>query len=133
MRSWIEASVRFAVVVTIATVSYPFGLLIGIGAFDYWAYYWSGKPTRPEDHSTHGARTWRDYFRPNTDHKVIGVQYLATTMSFFVIGGALALIFRAELARPGTQYFNPQTFNVLISEHAALMIFAVADCSESCP
>jgi cytochrome c oxidase subunit 1 len=110
---------------TIATVSYPIGFLIGIGAFDYWAYYYSGRPTRPEDHSGHGARTWRDYFRPNTDHKVIGVQYLVTTMSFFVIGGALALLFRAELARPGTQYYNPQTFNVLISEHAALMIFAV--------
>jgi len=111
--------------VTIATVVFPIGFLIGIGAFDYWAYYYSGRPTRPEDHSGHGARSWRDYFRPNTDHKVIGVQYLVTTMTFFVIGGLLALIFRAELARPGDQYFNPQTFNVLISEHAALMIFAV--------
>ena len=108
-----------------ATVTFPFGLLIGIGSFDYWAYYFSGKPTRPEDHSGHGARKWQDYFRPNTDHKVIGVQYLATTMTFFVIGGFLAMLFRAELARPGDQYFNPQTFNVLISEHAALMIFGV--------
>ena len=33
------------------------------------------------------------------------------------------MLFRAELARPGDQYFNPQTFNVLISKHAALMIF----------
>ena len=110
---------------TIATVSFPLGLLIGIGAFDYWAYYFSGKPTRPEDHSGHGARSWRDYIRPNTDHKVIGMQYLVTTEIFFLIGGFLALLARAELARPGDQYFNPQTFNVLISEHAALMIFAV--------
>ena len=35
------------------------------------------------------------------------------------------MLFRAELAEPGTQYFNPQTFNVLISNHAALMIFLV--------
>ena len=56
---------------------------------------------------------------------MIGVQYLVTTMTFFVIGGFLAMLFRAELAQPGTQYFNPQTFNVLISEHAALMIFTV--------
>src|SRR5437899_9007444 len=33
------------------------------------------------------------------------------------------MLFRAELAQPGDQYFNPQTFNVLISNHAALMIF----------
>jgi cytochrome c oxidase subunit 1 len=111
--------------VTIGTVSLPLGFLIGIGVFDYWAYYFSGRPTRPEDHSGHGARGWRDYFRPNTDHKVIGMQYLVATGIFFLIGGLLALLARAELARPGDQYFNPQTFNVLISEHAALMIFAV--------
>ena len=111
--------------VTVATVTFPIGFLIGIGAFDYWAYYFSGRPTRPEDHSGHGARRWQDYFRPNTDHKVIGVQYLVTTMTFFVIGGFLAMLFRAELAQPGDQYFNPQTFNVLVSEHAALMIFTV--------
>ena len=84
--------------VTISTVTFPLGFLIGIGAFDYWAYYFSGRPTRPEDHSGHGARRWQDYFRPNTDHKVIGVQYLVTTMVFFVIGGFLAMMFRAELA-----------------------------------
>ena len=83
----------------------------------------SGRPTRPEDHSGHGARSWRDYFRVNTDHKVIGVQYVVTTIFFFCIGGLLAMLFRAELAQPGDQFFNPQTFNVLISDHAALMIF----------
>ena len=81
-----------------ATVTFPFGLLIGIGSFDYWAYYFSGKPPGVDDHAGHGARKWQDYFRPNTDHKVIGVQYLATTMTFFVIGGFLAMLFRAELA-----------------------------------
>ena len=111
--------------VVVSTVVFPIGFLAGIGSFDYWAHYVAGRPTLPEDHSGHGARRWQDYFRPNTDHKVIGVQYLATTMAFFVIGGFLALLFRAELARPGDQYFNPQTFNVLISEHAGLMIFAV--------
>ena len=30
----------------------------------------------PEDHSGHGAYSWKDYFRVNTDHKVIGMQYL---------------------------------------------------------
>src|SRR5207248_9620782 len=59
----------------------------------------------------------------NTDHKVIGIQYLVTTIVFFCVGGLLAMLFRAELAQPGDQFFNPQTFNVLVSEHAALMIF----------
>jgi cytochrome c oxidase subunit I len=101
----------------------PIGFLAGIGCFDYWVYYALGRPTRPEDHSGHGARTWKDYFRVNTDHKVIGVQYLVTTMVFFIIGGMLALLVRAELARPGIQFFDPQTFNGLFSVHASLMIF----------
>ena len=114
---------KSAPLVTVGLITFPLGFLAGIGVFDDWAYYVSGRPTRVEDHSAHGAHGWRDYFRPNTDHKVIGIQYMVTTFVFFVVGGFLALLFRAELARPGDQYFNPQTFNVLISEHAALMIF----------
>jgi cytochrome c oxidase subunit I len=104
-------------------VAAPIGFLAGIGAFDYWVYYALGYPTRPEDHSGHGAKSWRDYFRVNTDHKVIGVQYLVTTIVFFIIGGMLAMLVRAELAKPGDQYFDPQTYNGLFSVHAALMIF----------
>jgi cytochrome c oxidase subunit 1 len=101
----------------------PIGFLTGLGAFDYWLYYISGRPTRPEDHSGHGAYSWKDYFRVNTDHKVIGVQYVVTTFIFFVLGGLMAMIFRAELARPDAQFVDSQTFNGLISMHAALMIF----------
>ncbi len=101
----------------------PLGFLTGIGAFDYWAYYISGSPTRPEDHSSHGATSWKDYFRVNTDHKVIGVQYLVTTFFFFVAGGLMAMLVRAELAKPDLQFVDTQTYNGLVSEHAALMIF----------
>ena len=54
---------------------------------------------------------------------MIGVQYLVTTMFFFLAGGMLALLVRAELAKPGIQYFDQQTYNGLFSVHAALMIF----------
>ena len=101
----------------------PLWFLVGLGAFDYWFYWAAGKPTRPEDHSGHGARSWRDYFRVNTDHKVIGIQYVCTTFIFFVVGGLMAMIFRAELAQPGAQFVDGQTFNGLVSMHAALMIF----------
>ncbi|HEY7381815.1 MAG TPA: cbb3-type cytochrome c oxidase subunit I, partial [Gaiella sp.] len=104
-------------------VAAPIGFLLGIGAFDYWLYWISGRPTVPEDHSGHGARSWKDYLKVNTDHKVIGIQYLVTTFTFFVVGGFLALLFRAELAQPGMQFFDTQTFNGLVSAHATLMIF----------
>jgi cytochrome c oxidase subunit 1 len=112
------------VILTVAFLTTaPIGFLAGIGAFDYWVYYALGHPTRPEDHSGHGAYSWRDYFRVNTDHKVIGIQYLVTTIFFFLVGGLLAMLVRAELARPGTQFVDPQTFNGLFSVHASLMIF----------
>jgi cytochrome c oxidase subunit 1 len=112
------------VIITVAFLTMaPIGFLLGIGAFDYWLYYISGRPTRPEDHSGHGAYSWKDYFRVNTDHKVIGVQYVCTTLVFFVIGGLLAMLVRAELAQPGMQYVDTQTFNGLFSVHATLMIF----------
>src|SRR5213076_3392406 len=69
------------------------------------------------------AHSWRDYFRVNTDHKVIGIQYVVTTIFFFVAAGLLAMIMRAELARPGMQFVGNQVFNELFSVHAALMIF----------
>ena len=112
-----------SIVTTLSLITIPLGFLTGIGSFDYWARYAMGKPTEVDDHKSHGAKDWRGYFRVNTDHKVIGVQYVGTTIVFFIIGGLLAMIFRAELARPGTQLVDTQTFNGLISVHAALMIF----------
>ena len=106
-----------------ALTAAPIGFLAGIGAFDYWVRYSIGSPTAPEDHSGHGAYSWRDYFRVNTDHKVIGMQYLATTIFFFLAGGLLAMLVRAELAKPGMQFFDNQTYNGLFSVHASLMIF----------
>ena len=105
------------------TVIVPLAFLAGLGGFDYWAYWISGRPTRPEDHSGHGARSWKDYFRVNTDHKVIGIQYVVTTILFFGAAGLMAMFMRAELARPGMQYVDTSTFNGLFSVHASLMIF----------
>ncbi len=105
------------------TIFVPIGFLAGLGAFDYWAYWISGRKTRAEDHSAHGADSWKDYFRINTDHKVIGVQYVVTTFVFFGIAGLMALFMRAELAQPGMQFVDTQAFNSLFSVHAGLMIF----------
>src|SRR5436309_337303 len=112
-------------IVTIMLLAVPFAFLIGIGGFDYWGKWMIGSPTEPEDHSGHGARSWRDYFRVNTDHKVIGIQYTVTALFFLLVGGFLAEIMRAELAQPGRQIVDSNTFNGLFSVHASLMIFLV--------
>jgi cytochrome c oxidase subunit 1 len=109
--------------VIVPLITAPFGFLFGFGAFDYWFRWAAGKPTIPEDHSGHGATKWQDYFKFNTDHKVIGTQYVVTTLFFFLIGGLLALLMRAELAQPGSQIVAANTFNGLFSTHAVVMIF----------
>src|SRR5262245_26146882 len=101
----------------------PLWFLVGLGAFDYWFYWAAGRATRPEDHSGHGATKWKDYFRINTDHKVIGIQYVVTSFFFMLIGGLLAMLVRAELAAPGRQFVDANAFNGLFSVHASLMIF----------
>ncbi|MBS1677600.1 MAG: cbb3-type cytochrome c oxidase subunit I [Actinobacteria bacterium] len=109
--------------VVVPLILAPLGFLLGIGCFDYWLRWGFGLPTIPDDHSSHGAYSWKDYFKVNTDHKVIGVQYVVTSFIFFLIGGLLAMLIRAELAQPGTQIVGASTFNSLFSTHAVLMIF----------
>src|SRR5829696_8077983 len=110
-------------VLVVGLVASPLFFFVGLGAFDYWFYWASGKPTRPEDHSSHGATNWKDYFRVNTDHKVIGIQYVVTSFFFMLVGGLLAMLVRAELAAPGSQFVDPNAYNGLFSVHASLMIF----------
>src|SRR3954468_24933012 len=110
-------------VLVVGLIGAPLFFLVGLGAFDYWFYWAAGKPTRAEDHSSHGATSWRDYFRVNTDHKVIGIQYVVTSFFFMLVGGLLAMLVRAELAAPGMQFVDANAYNGLFSVHASLMIF----------
>src|ERR1700726_3476826 len=110
-------------ILTVSLLAVPLAFLVGIGGFDYWFYWAIGRPTRPEDHSGHGAHTWKDYFRINTDHKVIGVQYTVNSFFFLLVGGLIAMLMRAELAQPGAQFVDSNTFNGLFSVHASLLIF----------
>ena len=100
----------------------PLFFLGGIGCFDYWLRWASGR-TVVDDHADHGAKSWRDYFKVNTDHKVIGIQYICTSFFFMFIGGLMAMLVRAELAAPGRQFVDPNTYNGIFSVHATLLIF----------
>lgn len=71
----------------------------------------------------HGAVSWVDYFTFNTDHKVIGVQYIAFAFFFFIVGGLLAMMIRTELAAPGTQFVGGSSYNQLFTLHGTFMIF----------
>ncbi|MCB0992985.1 MAG: cbb3-type cytochrome c oxidase subunit I, partial [Acidimicrobiales bacterium] len=61
-----------------------------------------------------------------TDHKAIGVAYAVTSFVFMGIGGLLAGLMRAELARPGMQVVNEATYNSLFTIHGSVMMYLFA-------
>ena len=61
-----------------------------------------------------------------TDHKLIGKMYLVTSFLFFMLGGVMALLMRAELARPGMQFLSPEQYNQLFTMHGTIMLLFFA-------
>src|SRR4051794_39692542 len=61
-----------------------------------------------------------------TDHKQIGIMYLTTSFFFFVVGGAMALLMRTELARPGLQFLSQEQYNQLFTMHGTIMLLLYA-------
>jgi len=61
-----------------------------------------------------------------TDAKQIGLMYLVTSFIFFLVGGFLALLMRAELARPGLQFLSPEQYNQLFTMHGTIMLLFFA-------
>src|SRR5207249_7074804 len=56
-----------------------------------------------------------------TNHKKIGMFYIATTLAFFLLGGLIALVMRTELARPGLQFLSKSFYNQLFTIHGTTM------------
>src|SRR5262249_22442161 len=61
-----------------------------------------------------------------TDHKLIGRMYMVTSLVFFAVGGVMALLMRAELARPGEQFLAPEQYNQLVTMHGTVMLLFFA-------
>src|SRR5687767_8081520 len=60
-----------------------------------------------------------------TDHKRIGILYLATSGLFFVAGGIMALLIRTQLAQAEMGFIERDGYNELFTIHGTTMIFLV--------
>src|SRR5919199_2100108 len=76
-----------------------------------------------EERNSKPDTNWRRYFSFSADHKVIGVQYMVTTFIFFLIGGLLAMLIRAELLTPASNVVDRPLYNGLFTLHGTIMIF----------
>ncbi|MCP5142256.1 MAG: cytochrome c oxidase subunit I [Gammaproteobacteria bacterium] len=75
------------------------------------------------DHHDHGPAKGLMRWVTTTNHKDIGTLYLLFSLLMFFIGGAMAMVIRAELFEPGMQVVNPHFFNQMTTNHALIMIF----------
>jgi cytochrome c oxidase subunit I len=102
-------------------------------------------PEASEVESSHGHHTELSFFRKyiwSEDHKIIGLQYLFTSLFFLLIGGLLAMGVRYQLAFPGAPIpvigsflpswlatsagaIQPGGYNALFTMHATVMVFLV--------
>ena len=62
-----------------------------------------------------------------TDHKKIGYLYLITSFIYFLIGGVMALVIRAQLAAPGLDIVQTkEQYNQLFTMHGTIMLLMFA-------
>ena len=70
----------------------------------------------------HGLAAWL----MGTDHKHVGLQYMATSLVFFCIGASIAITMRTQTIRPGMKVLSPEAYNRAFSIHGTTMIFLFA-------
>ena len=71
------------------------------------------------DHHPTGIKRWLY----TTNHKDIGSMYLWFSFAMFLLGGAMAMVIRAELYEPGMQFVEPNFFNQMTTMHGLIMVF----------
>jgi cytochrome c oxidase subunit I len=76
-----------------------------------------------DEHHDHGPAKGIGRWLYTTNHKDIGAMYMIFALIMFFIGGAMAMVIRAELFQPGLQLVDPQFFNSMTTMHALVMIF----------
>src|SRR5690606_3898496 len=63
----------------------------------------------------------------STDHKVIGYMYLISSVVWFMIGGLMALLIRAQLFAPGLEVIaTKEQYNQLFTMHGTIMLLLFA-------
>jgi cytochrome c oxidase subunit I+III len=60
------------------------------------------------------------------NHSVIGLRFIVVSLVFFVIGGLLSMLIRAQLAIPGNEFLDHEAYNQIFTMHGTVMMFLFA-------
>src|SRR5438477_12369 len=97
-------------------------------------------PTHGTEAHVHPELSFIRKYIFSTDHKIIGIQFLFSSLIFLFIGGFLALLVRTQLGWPSGEIpivgrswwpadfghrMPPEQYNMFFSMHATVMIFFV--------
>jgi cytochrome c oxidase subunit I len=110
-------------VITVGILTGVISYLIALGVFNYWARWAVGGA--PGETNVPRKRGWERYFSVDTNHKVIGIQYLVMGLSFLPYAVVLQLIGRTHMADPHLGILNNNTYESVISDHGIVMLFMV--------
>lgn len=66
--------------------------------------------------------TLRSWLLP-VDHKRVAILYLVGVTAFFLVGGLLALLMRAEMLTPESSLFSADIYNRIFTMHGLIMVF----------
>jgi len=77
------------------------------------------------DHGHHGPSGLLKWMT-STDHKVIGINYIVTSVIMLVIGGSFAEVIRAQLVSPTSTLVSFSQYNELFTMHGSVMIYLFA-------
>jgi cytochrome c oxidase subunit 1 len=84
-----------------------------------------------DDGGHHAEQSFVSKYLLSTDHKIICFQYMFTGMALAVVAGFFSYVFRMQMAFPGMHVpgwglVTPADYNMLVTNHGAIMIFWVA-------
>ncbi|OGN51704.1 MAG: cytochrome c oxidase subunit I [Caulobacterales bacterium RIFOXYB1_FULL_67_16] len=60
------------------------------------------------------------------NHTDLGRMFLAVSFFFFLVGGVLAMLIRAQLATPQSAFAGPEIYNQIFTMHGTIMMFLFA-------
>ena len=60
------------------------------------------------------------------NHSAVGLRFIITAFVYFAIGGLLAMLIRAQLARPENPFLGADAYNQIFTMHGTVMMFLFA-------
>ena len=104
----------FVGVITYLVAAWVFSLLVPLGR----------QGDRTDEEPNQPQRGWTRYFNVDTNHKVIGIQYIVTSLIFLPFAVALQLVGRLDLSKL-IPALSPNAYESIVSVHGLMMFFIV--------